>query len=157
MTIDKEIVDVYDKEYTYEKKHEINYAIAQKSCSFCQDKDVAETCEFCHDKEVIFMGKDVQESFCKWLFGRENNGYTCFAHNFRSYDGYFIMQYAQKNGFKINHVENGGKIMMLECTEHKMKFLDSLNFIPMALKKLPKCFDLCHGLKIRVFYFLLYF
>ena len=56
------------------------------------------------------------------------------------------MQYALENGFKINHVENGGKIIMLECIEYRMKFLDFLNFIPMALKNLPKSFDL-HELK----------
>ena len=35
---------------------------------------------------------------------------------------------------------------MLECIEHRMNFLDSLNFIPMPLKNLPKSFDL-HELK----------
>ena len=92
------------------------------------------------------MGENCYEEFCKWLFGEDNYGYTCFAHNFRSYDGYFVIQYAQEQSFDINHIENGGKIMMLESTAHKMKFLDSLNFIPMPLKKLPKSFDL-HELK----------
>ena len=142
MIVDKTIVDAYDHEYFYEKKHEINCAIAQKSCSFCQHKDLSEYCEFCKEKEVVFLGENVQEQFCKWLFGRENNGYTCFAHNFRSYDGHFVMQYGEENGFKINHVKNGGKVMMLECIEHRMRFLDSLNFIPMPLKNLPKSFDL---------------
>ena len=44
----------------------------------------------------------------------------------------------QKQGFKTNLVETGGKIMTLECVEHKMKCVDSLNFIPMPLKKFPK-------------------
>ena len=113
------------------EKNQINCAVAKKSCSFCQKKDVADYCEFCKEKEVVFVGEDCQQEFCKWLFGRQNKYYTCFAHNFRSYDGYFIMQYVQQESFKINHTEHGGKIMALKCVEHKMKFLDSLNFIPM--------------------------
>ena len=66
--------------------------------------------------------------------------YTVFAHNFRAYDGYFIMNYVTRKGIKTNLVENGGKIMMLECPAHKLKFLDSLNFITMPLKKFPKSF-----------------
>ena len=50
------------------------------------------------------------------------------------------MDYATREGIKTNLVENGGKIMMLECPDHELKFLDSLNFITMPLKKFPKCF-----------------
>ena len=50
------------------------------------------------------------------------------------------MDYATREGVKTNLVENGGKIMMLECPDHKLKFLDSLNFITMPLKKLPTSF-----------------
>ena len=146
LTVDQNFVDVYGKEYVYEKKHQINCAVAQKSCSFCQDKDVSEYCEFCNEKQVVFVGQNCYNDFFKCLFGDSNKGYTCFAHNFRAYDGYFVMQYAQENTFAIQHIENGSKIMMLESNAHKMKFLDSLNFIPMALKKLPKSFDL-HELK----------
>ena len=40
----------------------------------------------------------------------------------------------------MESTENGGKIMELRFPEHKLKFLDSLNFIPMPLKKFPKSF-----------------
>ena len=140
MTVDTEFVDAYGKTFEYKKAHQINFCVAQKSCSFCREKDMSETCEFCKEKEVVFMGKDVQEQFCRWLFSRKNENYTCFAHNFRSYDGYFILDYAEKQSFKMESTENGGKIMELRFPEHKLKFLDSLNFIPMPLKKFPKSF-----------------
>ena len=117
-----------------------------KSLALLPGQRCTEYCEFYNEKQVVFVGQNFYNDFFKWLFGDSNKGYTCFAHNFRAYDGYFVMQYAQENTFAIQHVENGGKIMMLESNAHKMKFLDSLNFIPMALKKLPKSFDL-HELK----------
>ena len=67
-----------------------------------------EYCEICHDKRTILMDEDCQENLCKWLFGKKSHKYTVCAHNFRSYDGYFIMDYLRREGFKINHVENGG-------------------------------------------------
>ena len=140
MTVDEEFIDTYDKKFQYEKAHKINCAVAQKSCSFCREEDMAESCAFCNEKEVIFMGDDVQEQFCKWLFSGANEHYTCFAHNFRSYDGYFILAYAEQQSFKMESIENGGKIMELRFPEHKLKFLDSLNFIPMPLKTFPKSF-----------------
>ena len=140
MTVDTEFVDAYGKTFEYKKAHQINFCVAQKSCSLCREKNVSETCEFCKEKEVVFMGKDVQEQFCRWLFSGINEHYTCFAHNFRSYDGYFILDYGEKQSFKMESTENGGKIMELRFPNHKLKFLDSLNFIPMPLKKFPKSF-----------------
>ena len=140
MTVDEEFIDTYDKKFQYEKAHKINCAVAQKSCSFCREEDMSESCALCNEKEVISMGDDVQEQFCKWLFSGANEHYTCFALNFRSYDGYFILAYAEQQSFKMESIENGGKIMELRFPEHKLKFLDSLNFIPMPLKKFPKSF-----------------
>ena len=140
MTVDTKFVDSYDKEFSYEKAHKINCAVAQKSCSFCKDKDVSEDCEICVEKEVVFMGDDCGEQFCKCIFSGANEHYTCFAHNFRSYDGYFIIKYAQEQKFHMEHIENGGKIMVLDLSHHKLKFIDSLNFIPMPLKKFRKSF-----------------
>ena len=140
MTVDTEFVDAYGKTFEYKKAHQINFCVAQKSCSLCREKNMSETCEFCKEKEVVFMGKDVQEQFCRWLFSGINEHYTCFAHNFRSYDGYFILDYGEKQSFKMESTKNGGKIMELRFPNHKLKFLDSLNFIPMPLKKFPKSF-----------------
>ena len=121
----------------YKRKHKENCAVAQTSCSFCHDTNQSH-CHICGERGVMFTGEDFQEQFCKWLFGKHNNKYTCFAHNFKAYDSYFIMQYVLYNCFKVNNIENGGKIMILHCNEHEMKFLDSLNFIHVASKKSPK-------------------
>ena len=130
-----------EKKVTMPKKHKVNCAVPQKSCSFCQDKDIAEYCDFCHQREHIVMGDGCQERFCEWLFGKENHKYTVFAHNFRVYDGYFLVDYAHRKGYQTNLVENGGKIIMLEVKPHKMKFLDFTQFHHhSSAKKFPKRF-----------------
>ena len=86
------------------------------------------------------MGEDCQENFASGCLIRKHHKYTVFAHNFRSYDGYFIMDYVRRDGIKTIQAENGGKIMMLQCPDHKLKFLDSLNFITSPLKRFPKSF-----------------
>ena len=62
----------------------------------------------------------------------------------RSYDGYFIMNYIVSNilpNEKLPEIVlNGGKILVINFANVTIK--DSINFIPMALAKLPKCFDL---------------
>ena len=63
MTLDQMHEDAYGNENYYAKKHKVNCTVAQKSCSFCQDKGIAEYCNFCHDRETIFMGDDCQRKF----------------------------------------------------------------------------------------------
>ena len=59
-------------------------------------------------------------------------------------DGYFILNYIVSNvkpGEKVPTVLlNGGKILFIKFNNVIIK--DSINFIPMALAKLPKTFDL---------------
>ncbi len=64
------------------------------------------------------------------------------AHNFQGYDGYFIQNYLNKNGVKYKVIMSGAKILTLTVPMFKIKFIDSLNFIPMSLATFPKTFDL---------------
>ena len=95
-----------------------------------------------------FKGKDTTEEFCNWLFSKEHQGCIVVAHNFQGYDGYFIQNFLNKNAMKYDVILRGAKILSLTVPMFEMKFIDSLNFMPMALAALPKTFgvpELCKG------------
>ena len=53
-------------------------------------------------KEWIFQGDKTRDEFCEWLFTMEHAGCTVMAHNFQSYDSYFILQYLREQGVKYD-------------------------------------------------------
>ena len=64
------------------------------------------------------------------------------AHNFQGYDSYFILQYLREQGVKYEVIMRGGKTLSLEVPIFGIKFIDSLNFIPMKLANFPKTFGI---------------
>ena len=104
-----------------------------------------------HDEEkevALFQGKDTVKQFCEWLFTSQHEGCIVVAHNFQGYDGYFIADYLVQNSIKYDVIYRGAKNLTLHVTDWDIKFIDSLNFIPMALAKFPKTFgqdELCKG------------
>ena len=98
--------------------------------------------------EWIFQGSDTVKDFCEWLLSKEHQGCIVVAHNFQGYDGYFIQEFLNKNAVKYEVILRGAKILSLTIPMFNMKFIDSLNFIPMSLSKFPKTFgmtELCKG------------
>ena len=104
-----------------------------------------------HDevKEVgLFQGKDTVKKFCEWLLIKEHQDCIVVAHNFQGYDGYFIIKYLIMNAIKYELILRGAKILSMTIPMFNIKFIDSLNFIPMSLAKFPKTFgetELCKG------------
>ena len=110
------------------------------------------------EREVaIFRGKNTVKDFCKWLFTPEHDQSIVIAHNFQGYDSYFILKHLDQEAIPYEVIYNGAKCMTL-TTKRKgkkrkqfaveIKFIDSLNFIPMALARFPKTFgldELCKG------------
>ncbi len=92
--------------------------------------------------EWIFRGENTNEEFCKWLFVKDHKNCVLVAHNFQGYDGYFIQNYLNKNGVEYKVIMSGAKIMTLTVPMFNIRFIDSLNFIPMGLAKFPKTFGL---------------
>ena len=93
--------------------------------------------------EVHFRGDDVTDEFCSWLFTHEHKDAVITAHNFKGYDGYFILQYMTKNGIKHSPIYADSKIMTIKIdSKLNMTFIDTLNFFPMTLSQLPKTFGL---------------
>ncbi len=93
-------------------------------------------------EEWVFSGKSTNTDFCKWLFRKEHVNHIFVAHNFQGYDGYFIQDFLNVNGVKYDVIMTGAKIVTLTVPMFNIRFIDSLNFIPMALANFPKTFGL---------------
>ena len=93
-------------------------------------------------KEWIFKGDKTRDEFCEWLFTLEHAGCTVMAHNFQGYDSYFILQYLREHGVKYDVIMHGAKVLSLTVDMFNIRFVDSLNFIPMKLANFPKTFGI---------------
>ena len=104
-----------------------------------------------HDEErevALFQGKDTVKNFCEWLFTPEHKDCIVLAHNFQGYDGYFIKEFLVDNAIQYEIIYRGAKSLCMNVSLFNIKFIDSLNFIPMSLAKFPKTFgqdELCKG------------
>ena len=104
---------------------------------------------------AVFQGKNTVKDFCTWLFTPQHQDCIVIAHNFQGYDSYPIIKCLHANAVPCEAVYNGAKCVTLKTkTKEKhrfgirIKFIDSLNFIPMALAKFPKTFgqdEMCKG------------
>ena len=106
---------------------------------------------------AVFRGKNTVKEFCEWLFTREHDKCIVIAHNFKGYDSYPILKQLNGKGIPYDVTFNGAKCVTLTTKTKQpkrtslnidIKFIDSLNFIPMALAKFPKTFgqdELCKG------------
>ena len=104
-----------------------------------------------HDEErevALFQGEDTVKNFCEWLFTPEHKGCIVVAHNFQGYDGYFITKFLTDNAIHYDIIYRGAKSLSMTVPVFNIKFIDSINFIPMSLAKFPKTFgqdELCKG------------
>ena len=101
------------------------------------------------EREVaLFQGEDTVKEFCEWLLTPEHKGCIVVAHNFQGYDSYFIINFLNKNAIHYEIIYRGAKSLSMTIPMFNIKFIDSLNFIPMSLAKFPKTFaqpELCKG------------
>ncbi|XP_057322371.1 uncharacterized protein LOC130676747 [Microplitis mediator] len=122
--------------------HIPNLCVVQKTCSYCcDDKDVSDICNFCGQREFLFDKNPVEELIKLSL--QTYNGFTkviCIAHNAGSFDGQFILRcMLERNKARLPKlILNGTKIIVM--TLGNTIFLDSLNYLHMPLRNLPKTF-----------------
>ena len=76
------------------------------------------------------------DDFCKFVFQHKN--YTFIAHNAKSFDVQFILKYCVENSIKPFCIYNGTKIMYMQIEAHKIRFINSLNFMQDRLSAFPK-------------------
>ncbi|GBN72881.1 hypothetical protein AVEN_272306-1 [Araneus ventricosus] len=60
----------------------------------------------------------------------------------KGFDGQFIMAWMLQQRVAPGVIPNGSKLMLITLTALNIKIIDSFNFLPMALSKLPSCFGL---------------
>ena len=101
------------------------------------------------EQEVaLFQGQDTVKEFCQWLLTPQHKGCILIAHNFQGYDSYFIIKFLNENAIRYKIIYRGAKCISITIPVLEIKFIDSLNFIPMGLAKFPKTFaqpELCKG------------
>ena len=94
------------------------------------------------DEWDVFQGDNPRNEFCEWLFTEEHRGCVVMAHNYQGYDSYFILQFLRENGVKYDLTMRGAKVFSLYVPMFDIKFIDSLNFIPMRLANFLKTFGI---------------
>ena len=124
-------------------EHIPNYAVLQKVCNLCENTPLCARCSICGDRQKTFSGETTKNTFCEYVINIRHQGYVCVAHNLRSFDGHFLLSYMIGHGLEPSDIiYSGSKIMFFTIKKLNMKFIDSLNFLPMALSALPKAFGL---------------
>lgn len=117
-------------------------------CEKCNKFDNKEQCyetlpcrDTCGFREVVFSGENTKQDFGKWLFSPSHKDFTVFAHNAKAYDNYFLIEYLIDNSIRPEIIYNGSKIMYMHVKRRlNIRMLDSVNFLPMKLAKLPEAF-----------------
>jgi len=88
------------------------------------------------------MTDDISKEFCEWLFQECHTGYTIIAHNFRSFDGHFILKYMLDNNLRPEVIKRGSQLLDLKYAKLNMKARDTLNFCALKLSNFPKAVGL---------------
>lgn len=85
-----------------------------------------------------FEGKTCTHDFVQFFTTGKFAGYTFIAHNAGRYDSYFVVKELIKEKLQVKMITQGGRLLCVTLDDLKMRFIDSLNFIPMKLSKLPQ-------------------
>jgi hypothetical protein len=99
--------------------------------------------------DLYYKGSTALQEFLFTLLEEKKrfNGYTIIAHNMRGYDGVFILKQLINNSICPQVIVKGQKIMSMTVPGFGLRFIDSFNFLPMGLAKLPGAFGLGCGAK----------
>ncbi|KAG8231307.1 hypothetical protein J437_LFUL006963 [Ladona fulva] len=123
--------------------HTPNFIVSNTCCDTCISENT-EICNGCGVKERVFSTDNPVREFIQHIESLGNKNYryiTCIAHNAKGYDGNFILRSILENtDWKPEVIMSGSKI--LSITFKGLRFIDSLNFLPMSLAKLPISFGL---------------
>ena len=98
-----------------------------------------------NNARFTFKGIHCIYEFLQWVHNVANQPNVekviVVAHNFKGYDGYFILEELYKQHVtNLSQIVNGANILSLEIPN--VKFIDSMNFFPMALSNFPKTFGI---------------
>jgi len=123
-------------------EHVPNLICVQQMCSKCEAvDDLSIDFEQCGKRVHRFWQDPVGKFIDYLLLSRPfvGNVYV-IPHNSRGYDAHFIRRSFLEQRWAPQLIMDGSKI--LSMVVEKLHFLDSLNYLPMSLKSMPKSFDL---------------
>ena len=114
--------------------------VAHRVCGSCADNilNVNHRTDCPNCTEHSFKGQD----FIEWLFNGRNFDSTVIAHNFKGYDGVFILKKLIQLGKSPTFACRGSQILEITIPKVNIRFIDSLSFLLKPLSKLPAMFGL---------------
>jgi len=134
-----------DFETYVENNHHIPFYVYWKYSSNFKPKNQNRKLEgFFHND-----GKKLDEKFYEWLFDFSlHKDFKVIAHNMGKFDIYPILQYISNHGSLVSErtIYSGTKVISLSIKQNEksrkpfIKFIDSVNFFPSSLEKLPEMF-----------------
>jgi len=131
-----------NKRYSVTAKAHVPYLVCvQKFCARCElMEEVSIDCERCDRRKHSWNDPvgDLLNYLCKprhWA-----NKIVAIAHNAKAFEFHFILNRPNRLKGKSERITNGLKIISTKM-EH-LVFLDSVSFLPCALRKLPEAFGL---------------
>ncbi|GBM91541.1 hypothetical protein AVEN_83468-1 [Araneus ventricosus] len=96
--------------------------------------------------EFVVDGYTALDELCRFLFSPKHKGFTAIAHNMKGFDGQFVLRWLLENGNCPKVIPNRRTLISLQLTSFyhviSIALIDSCNFLPMPLSKLPKTFNL---------------
>lgn len=120
--------------------HTVNLCVSQQYCWRCISSDIP--CETCSIRQRVFKENPISRFMNYVMDERKKFETVCvIAHNGQAFDFQFLLKYViGETKFTPKVISRGTKIILMELDN--VRFVDSINYFPMALAELPKAFDL---------------
>ncbi|XP_055908156.1 uncharacterized protein LOC129942989 [Eupeodes corollae] len=137
-----ECMEEEEEDGVINKIHKPNLAVLQQRCSSCIEVLKLHFCNVCGFRQHI-LSSNVISNLIHYIMNMRQKfkNVIVIAHNGQAYDHQFVLNYfLTETIWKPELIMRGSKIILMQIAN--IKFLDSLNYFPMALSKLPKAFDL---------------
>ncbi|XP_055374404.1 uncharacterized protein LOC129607410 [Condylostylus longicornis] len=135
-------------EYFFIKQHETTLCVFEQRCDQCIDIVSLYLCANCKIRRKIIEKGNIIETFLNYILEmrKKFKNIIVIAHNGQAFDHQFILNFIlEKTSLQTKLIMRGTKVIMMLLGN--IKFIDSLNYFPMALSKLPKAFDLQFNMK----------
>ena len=121
---------------------------AETYCYLCLNNDTLDRpddCDLCGEKSNTFTGFSCVENFMKYLTDISKNAKKSaanvfvLAHNAKGFDNNFILrEVVEKNYMDMHVILQGSKLLRMKVGN--VKFIDTLSFLNMPLRSLPKAY-----------------
>ncbi|XP_055390586.1 uncharacterized protein LOC129619368 [Condylostylus longicornis] len=128
------------------KQHETTLCVFEQKCDQCIDIVSLYLCANCKIRRKIIEKGNIIETFLNYILEirKKFKNIIVIAHNGQAFDHQFILNFIlEKTSLQTKLIMTSTKVIMMG----NIKFIDSLNYFPMALSKLPKAFDLQFNMK----------